>query len=352
MSKGSVLVAMSGGVDSSFAAYLLKESSYAVKGITMLIADDDDAKSIVEEAGKVCDYLKIEHLVLDLSREFKEKIVDYFIEEYLRGRTPNPCVACNKYLKFNLLYNESIKSGFDFFATGHFARIDRDKPGNYLLKKGKDPIKDQSYFLYSIERDYLSRIIFPLGDYLKKDVLEIATKNKIPFSEKGPSQDLCFTANNNYKNFIKNNIREVEPGNIVDRDGNILGHHSGIPFYTIGQREGLGIAAPSALYVVDIDPKNNNIVVGDRENLKSKGLIASNLNIFNNDLSSNDLDNPVFAKIRYKHSGAKCKMCKIDNDRLTVIFCEPQDAVTPGQSVVLYRDGTVLGGGIIEEVIK
>ncbi len=346
MNKGSVLIAISGGVDSSFAAYLLKESGYKVRGITMAIADDEFAKNIVRDAREVCDYLEIEHMVVDLSREFKEKIIDYLIKEYLDGRTPNPCVECNKHLKFELLYDKVKEIGFDLFATGHFARIEKDQSGNCLLKKGRDLKKDQSYFLYSIKRDYLSKIIFPLGEYSKEDVLRLATEKNIPFSRKGPSQDLCFVAQGSYRDLIKSDTKDLKVGDIVDREGNILGQHSGIPFYTVGQREGLGISGTAPLYVTDIDHKNNRIVVGEKDNLKSIGLIASDLNIL-----SHGLEGDISAKIRYKHPPANCERCRIDDDRLTVIFKEEQHAITLGQSVVLYRDDIVLGGGIIEEVI-
>ncbi|MDP8253368.1 MAG: tRNA 2-thiouridine(34) synthase MnmA [Candidatus Kaelpia aquatica] len=347
MNKSSVLVAMSGGVDSSTAAYLLKEKGYTVRGITMLIVDDDSARSTVEDAGRVCDYLGVEHIVVDLSKEFKDKVIDYFIKEYLRGRTPNPCVECNKHFKFSLLYDKARDLGFAFFATGHFARIERDRSSNYLLKKGQDTKKDQSYFLYPINRDYLGRIIFPLGDHSKEDAFNIARSNNIPFSNKGPSQDLCFVTQDNCRDFIKSNIEDLKTGEIVDREGNILGQHAGIPFYTIGQRSGLGISGPCALYVIDIDHENNRVIVGEKDGLKSIGLIASNLNIFNSDLRGN-----ISAKIRYKHPPAECRMCRIDNGRLTVMFKEDQEAITPGQSVVLYQDDVVLGGGVIEEVIR
>jgi tRNA-uridine 2-sulfurtransferase len=347
MNRGSVLVALSGGVDSSYAAYLLKESGYDLHAITMLLGSGDSFSRVAEEAAEVSKYLGIEHRVVDLSKEFKEQIIDCFIAEYLKGRTPNPCVACNRYFKFDILYNESLKLGFDLFATGHFAGIEQDNSSGYSLKKGRDPLKDQSYFLYPIERDYLSRIIFPLGDCLKSDIFDLAVKAGIPFSQRGSSQDICFIGGNDYKDFIKRNTHDLESGDIVDKEGNILGRHSGVPFYTIGQREGLGIAASSALYVIDIDWKKNSILVGEREDLKSRELIASEVNILNADLSNN-----ISAKIRYKHPAAKCEVEKLENKRLKVIFRDYQYAVTPGQSVVFYRDDTLLAGGIIEEVIS
>ncbi|MDD5613790.1 MAG: tRNA 2-thiouridine(34) synthase MnmA [Candidatus Omnitrophica bacterium] len=343
MPKGKVLIAISGGVDSSYAALCLKESGYNVEALTMITSGKD--KDILESAGSLCRYLGIKHRILDLSETFKKEIIGYFIRDYQSGRTPNPCIRCNRIFKFGTLYQESLQDGFDFFATGHYAQTISLQSG-YFIKTAKDTAKDQSYFLYSIKKEFLSRIIFPLGSFLKSDVVKLAKKSKIPFSKKGPSQDLCFAAKNNLKN-ISEIKGALEGADIVDSYGNILGINKSPGFYTVGQRKGLGISHKSALYILNIDCRNNKITVGSKSDLLSSGLRASESNLLGEDLTGE-----VFAKIRYKHNPARCKISIAETGRLTVMFKEPQYAVTPGQSAVLYKDNIVLGGGIIEEAIE
>jgi len=343
---------MSGGVDSSVSALLLKEKGYEVCGVTMClgIKTRNDSRprccgaEAIEDAKRVADKIGIDHHVWDFSSELREYVIEKFVSEYKRGRTPNPCIECNRYLKFGKLLNQALIMGFDYFATGHYARIE-NRDGKFLLARPKDKIKDQTYFLYPIPRDKLAKIIFPLADYTKEEVREIARRKNLPVCDKPQSQDICFISGN-YRSFIKNFIPD-RCGDIVDRNGNILGKHKGITAYTIGQREGLGISYPHPLYVVDIKPEENKIVAGAKEDLLSSGLIAAQVNIL-----VDKLPQVAYAKIRYTSEFAKCYLQVLEDGRLEVMFEEKQMAVTPGQSVVLYDDDIVLGGGIIEEIIK
>jgi len=349
--RKKVLLAMSGGVDSSVSAFLLKNAGYDVVGVTMCFGietNDNKARccgaKAIEDAKNVCFKIDIPHYVLDFSKHLEEKVISKFILEYLAGRTPNPCIDCNKFLKFDLLFNQAKVFGCDYLATGHYARIEKNN-GNFFLKKAKDKFKDQSYFLYPIKKERLEFIIFPLEDLTKEETKKIAYDLDLPVKDKPQSQDICFVKDKNYYNLILEKTKNFIPGNIVDLNGKVLGRHRGIFFYTIGQREGLGISSSKPLYVIKIDKKNNQIVVGERENLYAKGLIASNLNLF-----VEDFPKEVFAKIRFRHQEAKCSVY-IKDDKTFVEFFEKQEAITPGQSVVFYKDDFVLGGGIIEEVI-
>jgi tRNA-specific 2-thiouridylase len=349
-----VLVAMSGGVDSSVSAFLLKERGYQVVGITICfgLKDISDGKirccgpQAIDDARRVCDKLKIAHFVIDLSWVLQEKIINNFVCEYLKGRTPNPCIACNKYIKFGALLEKALASDFDFLATGHYAFISKSG-GDYFLKKPKDKLKDQTYFLYSINKESLKFILFPLASFTKTQVREIARKAKLPVAEKPQSQDICFIPEGDYRSIILKRIKEKKPGKIKDLKGNILGEHNGIFSYTIGQRQGLGIGSRGPFYVISIDAKNNEIIVGKAQDLNAKGLIADNLNLFRGDLPKE-----AFAKIRYAHPEASCRISFYDR-KVKVIFRKPQWAITPGQSVVFYNEkGILLGGGTINEVIR
>ena len=358
--KIKVAVGLSGGVDSSVAAALLKEKGYDVIGLCMAIYDGSvdvkasekhacygpDEKEDIESAESVCRSLDIPLHVIDLKTEFKERVIGYFRDEYLKGRTPNPCIVCNRNLKFGFLLEKARRGGldFDFFATGHYARV-IESDGRFLLKRPLDLSKDQTYFLYSLTREQLAGIILPLGEYRKKEVREIAASLGLKTSDRPESQD--FISGNDYTPLFT--IGEIKEGDIVDEKGNILGRHSGIIHYTIGQRKGLGIAAPRPLYVSRIDAERNRVVVSDRESLFSTGLIAGGLNLIAVDKIEGPLKTKV--KIRLQHQGADAVISPLENNRAKIVFDEPQLSVTPGQSAVFYLDETVLGGGIIERAI-
>jgi tRNA-specific 2-thiouridylase len=361
-SRKKVAVGLSGGVDSSVAAVLLKEQGYDVVGLTMEIFDGSVAvkesrkhacygpgeKEDVEAAARFCRNLGIPHHVIDLKEEYRTHVIDYFRTEYLAGKTPNPCIACNRKVKFSFLVEKARKAGvyFDLFATGHYARI--EKPADrFLLKKAKDLTKDQSYFLYALTPEQLSHVLFPLGGYTKQQIRDMACSLRLPTAERPESQD--FIAGGDYSALFKK--EELKEGDIVDERGNILGRHRGIIYYTVGQRRGLGIAKGRPLYVVEIDVKNNRIRVGGREALFSTGLIATDLNL----LTVERLDRPYStkAKIRFNHQEADATVTPFQSDKARILFGTPQMSVTPGQSVVLYSPGdTVFGGGVIEEPLS
>lgn len=342
---------MSGGVDSSIAAMLLQNEGYDVSGVTMCfgIAGEGDrirccGPSAVDDAKRVCNRLKIPHYVFDYAGELEEKVIARFVSEYQRGRTPNPCVDCNRCLKFGSLLEKTKILGFDFLATGHYAAIERNDECLYL-KRPRDRKKDQTYFLYSIPFDSLGSIIFPLSALTKEEVRNLAKKSSLPVAEKQESQDICFVKQRNYHNFLSERVQGLKPGLILDMQGNILGEHRGIIFYTIGQRGGLGISHKTPLYVVSIDPDENRIIVGEKKDLKAKGLVARDVNML-----ARSWPGRVYAKIRYRKKEEPCEATRED-DKLRVIFAEEQEAITPGQSVVFYADDCVLGGGVIEEVL-
>jgi tRNA-uridine 2-sulfurtransferase len=346
-----VMVAMSGGVDSSVAAMLLNDEGYDVSGVTMCLgiaAEEDSARccgaAAVDDAKRVCDRLKIPHFVFDYAGELEDKVIAKFISEYKKGRTPNPCVECNRYLKFGSLLDKAKALGFDFLATGHYAAIERNENG-YFLKKAKDRKKDQTYFLYSMPYAGLENILFPLAALTKDEVREFAKKSFLSVAEKQESQDICFVTQKNYQQFLVERGQEFRPGPIVDMQGKMMGRHRGIIFHTIGQRGGLGISHPTPLYVVYIDPAANRIVVGEKKDLMAKGLVAGDINML-----AQAWPRQMYAKIRYRKKEALCDVTA-GNDRLRVIFAEEQEAITPGQSVVFYEKDRVLGGGTIEEVL-
>ncbi|HNX00341.1 MAG TPA: tRNA 2-thiouridine(34) synthase MnmA [Candidatus Cloacimonadota bacterium] len=349
--NNKVLVAMSGGVDSSVAAYLLKKKGYDVTGVTMYlgVAEISDGTEQccgtagIADARDVCEKLDIPHLVVDYYSEFETKVIKPFLNSYKIGRTPNPCVLCNQELKFNLLWNTAREHGCDFIATGHYARIIQE--GNFFeLRKAVDPQKDQSYFLYMIPRTMLHSILFPLGELHKSEVRVIAKELELPVAEKKESQDICFIPSGDYRALIRTRKLETQPGPIVDINGRQLGTHEGIAFYTIGQRKGLGANAPVPYYVLDIDAEKNRIIVGEKEYLKSKSLQATNLNLLIDEFPAE-----ISAKIRYQHKPAKITIDILDNNA-NIFFKEPQESITPGQSIVFYQNDLVLGGGIISEV--
>ncbi len=353
-----VVVAMSGGVDSSVAAALLKKDGFEVIGMTMCfnIPQGRNKGSSccgiegIEDAKRVAGVLDIPHYVLDFGKVLEEKIIRNFCSEYLRGRTPNPCVRCNQFLKFDKLFKKARELEADYLATGHYAKIiySRSKK-RFLLKKGKDPRKEQSYFLYSINKEFLPHILFPLGDFTKEKVRKIAKEFKLQTADKPASQEICFIPDDNYRLFLKSRLPEkyFKPGLIVDREGKILGRHKGIAFYTIGQRGGLGIALGVPVYITKIDAANNTVVVGKENCLYSRGLIVKDLNFVSIEFLKRKL--VVKTKIRYNHKEVKSVLIPINRNSVRVEFDFPVRAVTPGQSAVFYDRDVVVGGGVIEK---
>jgi len=348
-----VLVAMSGGVDSSVAAYLLREEGFRVEGVTMNLgvtgAGGEEARrcgaEAAAEAGRVCEHLGIPHRIIDYAEALKEKVIDPFIEAYRKGRTPNPCVSCNRLLKFGMLLDKARALGFEFLATGHYAKVE-ERGGLYYLKRPRDRRKDQTYFLYAVPRSVLGSILFPLASLTKEEVRETARRARLPVSGRGESQDICFIPRKRQGAFLMEHAGEITPGPITDRTGKKLGEHRGVVFYTIGQRGGLGISAKSPLYVVFIDVPGNRIVVGEKKDVMARGLLAGDLNRL-----SGAWPLTAYGKVRYRKKEARCSAVE-EGDRLRVVFEEEQEAVTPGQSVVLYDGDTVLGGGVIEDVLR
>lgn len=356
--KKKVMIGMSGGVDSSVAAYLLKKQGYEVIGVTMKLWQDDNSNlleleggccslSSVEDARKVCDKLDIPFYVLNFSEIFKEKVINPFIDEYLNGRTPNPCILCNKHIKFEDFFNKARQIGCDYVATGHYAKIEFD--GNrYLLKKSITDKKDQTYALYNLTQEQLKHTLLPIGDYEKEKVREIAKEIGIEVHNKPDSQEICFVKDNDYAGYVKKHAKKrIEEGYFVDTKGNILGKHKGIIHYTIGQRKGLGIAFGKPMFVVDIDPVKNIVILGDNEDIFKKSLIAKDINL----ISIDSIDKPlrVTAKHRYSAKPSLATVHKIDDNSIKIEFDEPQRAITKGQSVVMYDGDTVVGGGIIDK---
>ncbi|WP_294520304.1 tRNA 2-thiouridine(34) synthase MnmA [uncultured Anaerovibrio sp.] len=357
--KEKVAVAMSGGVDSSLVATLLKEEGYEVIGITMRLSDEgrgfclspeSDASmlSSVKDAKKVAEQIGIAHYVADFRDMFKTKVIDYFLDEYAAGRTPNPCVACNPQIKFGALFNKARELGADYFATGHYARVKKNEQGDYGLYMGKDNHKDQSYALYRIRRDMLPYIKFPLGERTKAETRQLAAKYGLVVADKEESQEVCFVPDDDYKTMLKRFRPQcLKPGDIVDLSGKVLGRHNGVPLYTVGQRKGLGIAYPEPLYVVKLDMAKNQVVVGSNKDVMADSLIAERTNW----LAFDELKEPirVNARIRYGAREGQGTVTPLDDGRIKVAFDNPQRAVTPGQSVVLYSGEQVVGGGIIVE---
>ena len=354
--KVKVVVAMSGGVDSSVAAAYLKERGYEVSGVTMKIWDGEACPEEgihhgcygpgeeidIEDARKVAQTLGIDFHVFDLRQEYKAEVLDYFCREYLSGRTPNPCLRCNHKVKFDALLGKTQASGieFDYFATGHYARVEYNKSKHrYLLKKARDLSKDQSYFISSLSQAQLSRSLFPLGDYTKEEVRRIASDFRLEVDDKPESQDFIIGG----YSFL---VETAQPGPILDKQRNILGEHRGIPSYTIGQRKGLGISAKEPLYVTGIDSEKNAIIVGSKEELYQDELITSGLNWIA--IEKLTLPAKVKARIRYRHKEAEATITPLSEDKLYVKFKEPQMAITPGQAVVFYCGDMVVGGGTIE----
>ena len=374
-----VLLGMSGGVDSSVAAILLQKQGYEVIGLTMRLWEEDATEclsegdkvenSAVQDAKKVCDKLGIEHHVVDLKNEFKERVIDSFVCTYMCARTPNPCVECNKYMKFGAFYKLAQKLGCEYIATGHYARCYfSEKYAQYVLARASAETKDQSYFLYGIDREILPYVLFPLSEFQsKEEIRKIAEENGLEVAQKKDSQEVCFIPNNDYISFLKkqrvdvtgnkaeasvaleNGVSSSKSGNIVLSSGEILGKHNGLINYTVGQRKGLGIAYKEPLYVLRLDKDKNEVIVGKEQELYSKGLCANELNFLVDVEQGKGIE--IEAKIRYRAKAAKA-ILNVENNIAKVIFNEPQRAITPGQSVVFYVGDIVLGGGKIDNSIE
>ena len=357
MSK-KAMIAMSGGVDSSVAAYLMKEKGYDCIGVTMKLFTNDDAGvprehsccslSDVEDARSVAYALGMPYYVFNFADRFRETVMDPFVEAYENGRTPNPCIDCNRWLKFEKLFLRAQELSCSFLVTGHYARVEKDeRSGRYLLKKGRDASKDQSYVLYSLTQEQLAFLQLPLGELEKSQVRRIADEQNFINSYKPDSQDICFVQGGKYSQFIETYTGKTYPeGDFTDLQGNVIGRHKGIIRYTIGQRKGLGIASTHPLYVVRVNPETNQVVLGANEDLFSRTLTARDLNL----ISVEQMDTPmrVKAKVRYRHTEQWATALQTGPDEIRVEFDEPQRAITPGQAVVLYSGDTVVGGGTIQ----
>ena len=355
--KKKVLAALSGGVDSAAAALFLLQSGYDVSGITMKLYDPScnvpDSDEVTEvnqdilDAKSICDTLGIGHMTVALGESFRKNVIDSFADEYKNGGTPNPCVECNRTIKFGKLLDIATKNGFDKLATGHYARIEQTNDGRYILKKALDESKDQSYFLWSLTSEQLSKVLFPLGNMQKSEIRKVAAEHGFVNAHKSDSQDICFIKDTDYASFIKCYTGCDFPcGNFVDLDGNILGKHSGIINYTVGQRKGLGIALGKPAFVHSKNVYENTVTLCEDKELYSKTLTASKINL--SAVDSIKSPTKLYAKIRYRHTPALATVIQTSDSTLSVEFDEPQRAIARGQSLVLYDKDTVVGGGIID----
>ena len=358
MKKKKVVVGMSGGVDSSVAAWLLKEQGYDVIGATMQIWQDEEREiqeenggccglSAVDDARRVAQTLDIPHYVMNFKDEFKCRVMDYFVEEYLTGRTPNPCIACNRYVKWESMLKRSMEIGADYIATGHYARIVQLTNGRYAIRNSVTAKKDQTYALYNLTQEQLAHTLMPVGEYTKEEIRTIAEKIGLTVAHKPDSQEICFIPDHDYAAYIDRAAGERVPkvGNFVTKDGEVLGRHLGITHYTVGQRKGLNLAMGHPVFVTQIRPETNEVVIGEAEDVFGDTLYCNHINY----MGMEDLAQPkeVLAKIRYAHAGERCVIERVAKDVIKCTFLKPVRAITPGQAVVFYEDGYVLGGGSI-----
>jgi len=348
--NNKIMIAMSGGVDSAVSAFLASRGRTAC-GVTMRLAFDHGehekaAVQDIKDAASTCEVLGIPHVVAELSEEFRALVVNAFVRAYEEGKTPNPCIDCNKEIKFGALLRFAAEHGFNRLATGHYARIEKDGNGRFLLRRAKDLTKDQTYVLYTLSQEVLSRTEFPLGDMSKAEVREIAAAQSFVAAHKSESQDICFIPNGDYATFIKDHsTRTPLPGKFLSLDGQVLGEHRGIVHYTIGQRKGLGISLGRPAFVVSKSAANNTVTLGTNEDLFTSRLIARKINFITEDTLSTP--RKLLAKVRYRLKATLARVEQIGEDELTVEFDTPQRAISKGQSLVLYEDDYLFGGGII-----
>lgn len=359
MNAKRIVVGLSGGVDSSVAAYLLKQQGYEVIGVTMVNFREEtregtkktSADKIVKDAAKVAEFLKIPHHVVDFCPQFKENVIDYFINEYFSGRTPNPCVVCNRYIKWKAMMEQGEKLGADYLATGHYARVEALSNGRYAVKCSVTAAKDQTYALYGLTQEQLAHTIMPLGVYTKEEIRRMASKIGLPVADKPDSMEICFIPDKDYAKFIEKTTGVTVPsGNYVNTKGEVIGTHQGIIHYTVGQRKGLNLAMGHPVFVTEIRPETNEVVIGENEDVFAPALRCSHLNAMSVPAFENGME--VVAKIRYNHKGAPAVLKWLGEDELLVEFKEPQRAITPGQAVVFYQGAYVAGGGIIDGPVR
>jgi len=342
--KEKVVIGMSGGVDSSVSAPLLLKEGYEVAGVTLLLCKGAEETNSAD-AKAVCDRLDIEHFTFDLQKEFSDFVISDFTSQYINGKTPNPCLVCNKYIKFGEMIKIAEANGYDKIATGHYARI-KEENGRYLLLRAKDLSKDQSYVLYMLTQNQLSKSVFPLGEYEKSEIREMAQNNGFINANRPDSQDICFVPDGDYASFIEQNTGFMsQEGDYVDINGSVLGKHKGVIHYTLGQRKGLGIALGKPQFVIDKNSESNRVVLGDEEHLFSKEVWVKEVNFIPFDKLEKEMR--VTAKLRYRHNAQPATIYPLENDGVKIVFDQPQRAASPRQAAVFYDGDIVVGGGII-----
>ena len=361
MASKKVVVGMSGGVDSSVAAWLLKQQGYDVIGVTMQIWQEEDDEiveenggccglSAVDDARRVAERIGIPYYVMNFREVFREKVIDNFVSEYEKGRTPNPCIVCNRYVKWEALLEKALALGADYIATGHYARIVHLSNGRYAIEKAAFDRKDQTYALYNLNQHQLAHTLMPVGAYDKSEVRRIAEEIGLSVANKQDSQDICFVSDGNYQAFIEDYTgKKLPEGDFVDKNGKVLGHHRGIGAYTIGQRKGLNLAMGHPVFVTRICPETNEVVIGEAQDVFGREVTASRMNYMA--LDHFEVGQELMAKIRYSHRGQMCRITGIEGtgeeQRVTAEFLEPVRAATPGQAIVFYEGDVVAGGGVI-----